>query len=72
MSRLKCCNKISCGMGVLTRPDGRDAHPTRVKLMDILAVSRYYALSPLPAGSEGIKGWGAMAVGIITNYADMI
>ncbi|AHJ31182.1 hypothetical protein NSP_48900 [Nodularia spumigena CCY9414] len=21
---------------------------------------------------EGIKGWGAMTVGIITNYADMI
>jgi hypothetical protein len=51
---------------------GEDTYPTRIKLMDILAVSRYYALSPLPAGSEGIKGWGAMAVGIITNSADMI
>ncbi|PHJ98666.1 hypothetical protein VF04_09080 [Nostoc linckia z7] len=29
-------------------------------------------MSPLRAGGEGIKGWGTMAVGIITNYADMI
>ncbi len=25
------------------------------------------ALSPLPASGEGIKGWGAVTVGIITN-----
>ena len=31
-----------------------------------------YALSPLPASGEGIKGWGAMTVEIITNYANMI
>ncbi len=31
-----------------------------------------YALSPLPACGEGIKGWGAMTVVSITNYADMI
>jgi len=29
-------------------------------------------LSTLPELRGGIKGWGAMAVGIITNYADMI
>ncbi len=34
------------------------------------------ALSPLPACGEGIKGWGAVwgavTVGIITNYPDLI
>jgi hypothetical protein len=27
---------------------------------------------PSPYQGEGIKGWGVMAVGIITNYADLI
>ncbi|MBD2612038.1 hypothetical protein H6G94_12245 [Nostoc punctiforme FACHB-252] len=30
VARLKCCNRFYCGMGVLTRPGGQDAHPTRV------------------------------------------
>ncbi|PHM11419.1 hypothetical protein CK516_02625 [Nostoc sp. 'Peltigera malacea cyanobiont' DB3992] len=29
-------------------------------------------MSPLPKSGEGIKGWGAMTVVSITNYADMI
>jgi hypothetical protein len=31
MTGLIWCNKFSCEMGVLTRPDGQDAHPTTAK-----------------------------------------
>jgi hypothetical protein len=30
------------------------------------------AQPPLPARGEGIKGWGAMTVGNITNYPNLI
>ncbi len=33
MTRLKYCKKFSCGVDILSALDGRDAHPTRVKLM---------------------------------------
>jgi S1-C subfamily serine protease len=33
MTSLKCCNRFSCGVDILSAPDGRDAHPTTVNAL---------------------------------------
>ncbi len=42
VARLKCCNNFSCGVDILSAPDGQDAHPTRVFFMHY-----FWRVSPL-------------------------
>jgi hypothetical protein len=51
VASLKCCNKFSCGVDILSAPDGRDAHPTRGELMHYFSLAtplHHNAQCPMP------------------------
>ncbi len=59
---------ISCPLDYLLNP--KNPTPPKLRFVSLPLIPK--GGPEFPACGEGIKGWGAMAVGIITNYPDLI